>query len=1158
MSDQHKIYHLHTDVYPTENPDVESGKRSILIGGLTKNTPLEKVINAFQRLELTGGGRIQNFDLFDNDKIRITYLNKQDAERVLSKGNPFKIENTLLFVSKFTNEDLVEKQHREPNFDNSAQFIVKKSSLESSFPNSTETTDLAMVDRRRIILTNVLSFLDQDFLELYIEYLSNEADIERFDMSREIKDTIVVTFEKDIDFDSVKKKHDLKPNLMNVKTDLYPVYQPDTVIIETKENTDNFQLNKEILELYFSNRKRSGGENVKHVRLSSKDNRIAYVTFNDFESAKRVTFKKNHQINKINFECKLYYKNIGPDPFSYSKNLFKNSKKAISIKNEYKRSKDGAYVNLTAAPQLNPLEELHQRTFYKRPAKSQHASESTDANISKLEKKFDPNKLTNQQTGYLLELQSIYNELNNSNLTLFTTEPNVATKELATAQTLYQNMLGYEESLINKKEAQPPRFAGFSLDKNENQLKYLSEFIVDNQAELNAVNKTASCLSNDTELEESQIQKYHYKGNTFEDDRKLNDFEPKPLVNLPRLDDMISFEEYQYLNNLNGKNLAQNQVYSEAKKEAKPIVKSYINPSEFNPYYKTAMSQFSTVQKEIECNASSQMVQSNVSASLKNSSENSVTAHQHKALRNINFATRRQPRVIYKSRDRPPPPKLIRLNNSKKADPDEQDGLVEIQVPLGSISTLKSGSQPISVPLCSIIMMSPTPTSSEAHSNTANPINSETTTTSATTNASNLRNSKNPKHRYSLLCNSTTLQRHETNTPVISTVKSKSTINRRSLNIDTPTLNLVPSLLSKSLFPSSYRSKPSNKENAQNSVVILNSTPISFPSKFASTTATAMVDQSVQHRAICMRPPPVPNLISKVGKSVEILKTNDDSSVKKVRIINKERRLTQINNNHITEQYGRLTEASSINKLDSNALEFFKQTKYLSYLRLIYPKLSINLNENLKNLYFFGAKNQVTDAKLKVTSDLNEFKSTEFLLEHKEMADFLQRPEVRKKILKFVNTYISDQENSLKRKSDTDGEHKFKIYFCNFQVKNLKGNKENIDSEHSLVINTNLYDFENILSAYINNVIAVNHKIEVPPGNSIINSIRNQDEHWMSIYTKYSKSLDFCLESYKEKVNILKEIKLNQKLNPKRWFIKLTGFKEEIEKFQFDIEKCFI
>ena len=107
-------------------------------------------------------------------------------------------------MSKFTN-DLDENSKKDniteptPSLDHSEQLSARKSRENMPMTSSEAagiTTDI--FDHRRIILTNVLSFIDQDFLELYIEYLSNEVEIERFDLSKELKDTVVITFENDI------------------------------------------------------------------------------------------------------------------------------------------------------------------------------------------------------------------------------------------------------------------------------------------------------------------------------------------------------------------------------------------------------------------------------------------------------------------------------------------------------------------------------------------------------------------------------------------------------------------------------------------------------------------------------------------------------------------------------------------------------------------------------------------------------------------------------------------------------------------------------------------------------------------------------------------------------------------------------------------------
>lgn len=71
---------------------------------------------------------------------------------------------------------------------------------------------------------------------------------------------------------------------MNVKTDIFPVLIPDTVLVELDEAKSSKKpklsfsklFNKELLELYFSNKKRSAGENVKKIKLNETH---AFVTF---------------------------------------------------------------------------------------------------------------------------------------------------------------------------------------------------------------------------------------------------------------------------------------------------------------------------------------------------------------------------------------------------------------------------------------------------------------------------------------------------------------------------------------------------------------------------------------------------------------------------------------------------------------------------------------------------------------------------------------------------------------------------------------------------------------------------------------------------------------------------------------------------------------
>lgn len=55
-----------------------------------------------------------------------------------------------------------------------------------------------VMDKRRVLLLNVPDDIDYDYLELYLEYLSDEVEVECIDYAREMLNSIVATFVRDI------------------------------------------------------------------------------------------------------------------------------------------------------------------------------------------------------------------------------------------------------------------------------------------------------------------------------------------------------------------------------------------------------------------------------------------------------------------------------------------------------------------------------------------------------------------------------------------------------------------------------------------------------------------------------------------------------------------------------------------------------------------------------------------------------------------------------------------------------------------------------------------------------------------------------------------------------------------------------------------------
>ena len=55
-----------------------------------------------------------------------------------------------------------------------------------------------VLDHKRVILINLNNAFSNDHLELYLEYLSDEIEIQRFDFSKENKNVAMITFREQI------------------------------------------------------------------------------------------------------------------------------------------------------------------------------------------------------------------------------------------------------------------------------------------------------------------------------------------------------------------------------------------------------------------------------------------------------------------------------------------------------------------------------------------------------------------------------------------------------------------------------------------------------------------------------------------------------------------------------------------------------------------------------------------------------------------------------------------------------------------------------------------------------------------------------------------------------------------------------------------------
>lgn len=309
------------------------------------------------------------------------------------------------------------------------------------------------------------------------------------------------------------------------------------------------------------------------------------------------------------------------------------------------------------------------------------------------------------------------------------------------------------------------------------------------------------------------------------------------------------------------------------------------------------------------------------------------------------------------------------------------------------------------------------------------------------------------------------------------------------------------------------------------------------------------LNQTLPLRVVPSTMPPLPKIVQKEMFNTSLQETacSKDES-KPLKVILKPRPLSSIednffkrdsnnlkeknNKNHILIQYGNSTTADSINKLNPKFIQFLKSNSLLEDVRSLFKKVNINLNENQKRLYFFGAQDQVLESKNLISKKLDAIKSTVVKLNSKQLATFLKKSNTKEILMDYFENFDKNNE---------------KYSFFSFDVM-VKREKES--EEYLLYIYSNCGSFIPAMYEFINKNVMVGQKLEIN-SNHLINSIKNEDQKWTDFYSnKYEDSIDYRIEFHKIRN------KNSEKIEPK-CYLKLTGFKENIDKFQNELTTVY-
>ncbi|XP_070575135.1 protein mono-ADP-ribosyltransferase PARP14-like isoform X2 [Ptychodera flava] len=165
------------------------------------------------------------------------------------------------------------------------------------------------IDNTRLLVKNISVNTTEDCLELFLKDKAG-CDVLYIDKD-ENKRKAIVTFEDEIDVKRVVEKFNRQPDkkkkLDGSKLQLFSLNETSTV--EITDLPDN--VTPDWLELYFENKKRSGGGDVESVTINP-DKGSAKVTFSNSSDVASV-LNRTHEFSGVEFSASAYYGSVDDD-----------------------------------------------------------------------------------------------------------------------------------------------------------------------------------------------------------------------------------------------------------------------------------------------------------------------------------------------------------------------------------------------------------------------------------------------------------------------------------------------------------------------------------------------------------------------------------------------------------------------------------------------------------------------------------------------------------------------------------------------------------------------------------------------------------------------------------------------------------------------------
>ena len=300
----------------------------------------------FSNSKVSRGGDIKSIKVFSyENKALITFKNYNRVEDVLMQSHVV-CEQSLTLEKYFgpiedeyfREEDEIDgtlsygESIAESKFLNSSpEFRLKRNGLSTiSFSSlKPSMSSMANNDKTKIIISNIQENICIQQLDFLIQLLTGRAEISEINWSLDFRGKLLIDFKQEIDMPRLQ--HEFNSNLINnlngkklqletvnltrtivvLVKDLRPKKQPMTLDLEPDQDEykpETIPATRDLLDLYFSNRLRSGGGDVESIHR--KSSRYWLIVMKELQSIKEILSRK-HVVDEKQIKVFPYYENFG-------------------------------------------------------------------------------------------------------------------------------------------------------------------------------------------------------------------------------------------------------------------------------------------------------------------------------------------------------------------------------------------------------------------------------------------------------------------------------------------------------------------------------------------------------------------------------------------------------------------------------------------------------------------------------------------------------------------------------------------------------------------------------------------------------------------------------------------------------------------------------